>query len=231
VRIEPEISAVSLVLLGRFNPAIFLPAWFARYRLLTDREADSANLVIANNEVVNFEAEWLHLEVFPSRLQMISRTEPFIRLCDLAVRTFREFLPHTPIRALGINRQVHFRVGSFDARDRIGSILAPKEPWGEWGRLLAASPEKEKRGGMRSLTMTQAAPDGRQRGCINVTVEPSRNIGQESDGISVQVNDHFELQDADRTYDSNEIVGLLEDNFQHSLKRSEKIIDHVMSLK
>ena len=36
MRIEPEISGVSVVLLGDFNPAIFTPAWFALHGLLPE---------------------------------------------------------------------------------------------------------------------------------------------------------------------------------------------------
>ena len=41
MRIEPEISDVSVVLLGDFNPAIFTPAWFALHGLLPERVADA----------------------------------------------------------------------------------------------------------------------------------------------------------------------------------------------
>ena len=50
MRIEPEISGVSVVLLGDFNPAIFTPAWFALHDLLPESVADDADLRIAHRQ-------------------------------------------------------------------------------------------------------------------------------------------------------------------------------------
>ena len=61
---------------------------------------------------------------------------------DFLERTFGEFLPHTPIFRMGINRQVHFTVGSEDARNEIGLKLAPHEPWGEWADALDRQPPR-----------------------------------------------------------------------------------------
>ena len=47
MRIEPEISSVSVILLGDFNPAIFTPAWFALHDLLPKGAAESADLNVA----------------------------------------------------------------------------------------------------------------------------------------------------------------------------------------
>ena len=68
MRIEPEISGVSVVLLGDFNPAIFTPAWFVLHGLLQEDVADSAELRIAHPPGhSNSSAEWLRIQVTSER--------------------------------------------------------------------------------------------------------------------------------------------------------------------
>ena len=227
MRIEPEIGGVAVVLLGSFNPSIFTPAWFVRRGLLSDRMEEEAKLHVAHPEITVFDADWLHLEVRSDRLSAETVQDPHVRVCDLLVRTFGEHLQHTPVRAFGVNRNVHFRVRDLGVRDRIGRTLAPTNAWGAWGKCLEPGGEH---GGMTSLTMTQVNPEGRSKGGrLNVTVEPSRRVGNGRDGIFVTVNDHFVVSDS-RNDSSAGVVELLVEHFEESRSRSEGIIDQVMSL-
>ncbi len=229
MRIEPELAGVSLVLLGNFNPSIFVPAWFGWRGLLSQEVVDSADLTIAHPQITQFSAGWLRLQVVPERFSISTAHAPSIRLRDLAVRIFREQLPHTRLTAMGINREVHFPVGNFGDRDQIGKLLAPIEPWGDWAQELGLDREL---GGMTSLTMTRLDPEGRPPGSrINVTVEPSNRIGDGSTGIYVRVNDHYAARDSESQMATSDIVTMLEMNFDGSLRRADQIVDHVMSLK
>ncbi len=226
MRIEPEISSASVVLLGDFNPAIFTPAWFALHGLLPERVADSADLRGAHQQVTAFETDWLQLQVTVDRFFVGTSQAPYVRLCDLVMRTFKEYLYHTPLKAFGINRWVHFRVSDLAERDRIGRFLAPVEPWGEWAQKLDLS---GKGGGMTSLKMSQLAPEGRPSGDqINVTVEPSARIAG-GVGVYVQVNDHYSSDNAE-VGSAEHLMKLLGDHFNMSLRLSDEIIDHIMSL-
>lgn len=227
MRIEPEISSVNVVLLGDFNPAIFTPAWFALHGLLPEGVAESADSQVVHQQVTEFTTDWLRLQVTVDRFSIETLQAPYVRLCDLVVRTFKEYLHHTPIGAFGINRQVHFRVKSSAERDRIGRTLAPVEPWGAWGQDLGLDGEY---GGMTSLTMSQLNLEGRPTGGqINVTVEPSNRIGKGRTGVYVRVNDHYAIDDANlRT--AERLMELFETSFDTSLERSNRIIDHIMSL-
>ncbi len=227
MRIEPEISGVRVVLAGQFNPAIFTPAWFAMHAILPRSVEANAKLQIAHPQVTIFSTDWLHLEVTTDHFQVETRQAPYIRLRDLVMRVFKEHLHHTPVNAFGINRDVHFQVSSGVARDRIGRTLAPVEPWGDWSHDLGSAGEQ---GGMTSLTMSQVDPQGRPKGGrINVTVEPSNRIGQGRVGVYVRVNDHYTIEDtAPRALEL--LMELFEDDFEASLRRSDVIIDHVMSL-
>ena len=227
MRIEPEISGVSIVLLGEFNPAIFTPAWFAMHGLLPESAAESAILEVAHQRVTAFSTDWLRLEVTHNRFSINTLQAPYIRLRDLVARVFKEHLYHTPLNAFGINRDVHFQVSSLTVRDRMGRTLAPVEPWGTWSHALGLDGES---GGMTSLTMSQIDPEGRPKGGrINVKVEPSSRIGQGRLGVYVQVNDHYAINDTGPGT-GERLMKLFEDNFDTSLSRGDDIVDHIMSL-
>lgn len=228
MRIEPEIVGGSVVLRGHFNPSIFTPQWFAWHELLPKKTVDVAKLEIAHTLITEFNADWLHLQIIPERFLLSTTQSPVVRMRDLAVRIFREHLPHTRLNAMGINREVHFSVSSFSKRDQIGRLLAPVEPWGDWGKKLEPDGEH---GGMTSLTMTQVNLEGRPPGGqVNVTVEPSKKIGEDRPGVYVRVNDHYTIKNPEDQMATSKIVTLLEENFDESLRRADQIIDHVMSL-
>ncbi|MDE2752115.1 MAG: hypothetical protein OXI83_06015 [Gemmatimonadota bacterium] len=227
MRIEPEIDGANIVLLGNFNPSILTPAWFVNCGLLPEGVETTAKLHVAHSEVTAFDAEWLELRVQQDSFLAGTTKAPHTRICDLVLELFGKHLAHTPVKALGINRTVHFRVGGMQARDRVGRTLAPTTVWGEWCAALEPGGEH---GGMTSLTMTQVSVEGRAKGGrISVTVEPSRRIGDGIDGIYVAVNDHYVIVDGS-AQPGEHIVNLLSDNFEKSVRHSETLIDHVMSL-
>ena len=227
MRIEPEFSSVGIVVLGDFNPAVFTPAWFALHDLLPKSVANNADLKVAHPQIAAFDADWIHLQVTVDRFSADTPQAPHVRVRDLVVRVFKEHLIHTPLQAFGVNHNVHFRLRSAEERDRIGRTLAPTAPWGACGRDRLRLDSEH--GGMTSLTMSQLRPGGRAAGGqINVTVEPSKRISDERLGVNVRVNDHYAIDAASGT--AERLVTLLEENFDGSLKRSDEIIDQVMSL-
>ncbi len=226
MRIEPEIGGVTLVLVGHFNPAILTPAWFSLQGLLPKDAADNAELLIGHSEITSFRSDWLALQATSDRLSVDSTQAPYVRLRDLMVRLFREHLPHTPIRAFGINRNVHFNVKTRNQRDRIGQALAPTAAWGDWERELDLSGEL---GGLKSLTMIGKKPPNRsEMDEIATTVEPSNRVGDGSTGVYVGVNDHY--TNAEGPDSSSQLIKLLEVCFDESIRRSNAIVDHIMSL-
>lgn len=227
MRIEPEIGGANVVVVGEFNPAIFTPAWFALHGLLPGSAADDAEAVFVASEFAAFSFDWLVLEVMAERFEVRTAQEPLVRVCDLVAKIFHERLDDAPVTALGINREVHFRVENREARDRIGRALAPVEPWGALGSNLGLD---RPHGGLASLTMSGIHPGGRPaEDRINVTVEPSHRIGDGRLGVFVKVNDHYALGEAAAGAGAHP-TALLEKNFDESLKRSDGIVDHIMSL-
>jgi hypothetical protein len=229
MRIAPEIGDVSIVLVGNLNPLIFHPSWFVRNQLFTEKEGEVAEINVIHSEISQFRMEWLTVRVEQTRFTAQTQEAPFVRLADLVVRTFKEFLVHTPIGMLGINRNVHFSVSDESTRNRIGKALAPHEPWGEWAKHIEGS-APEKRGGMRSLSMEQRDLDDRRRGRLLIKVEPSSRL-EGGIGIYAAVNDHYEIDDPKNPAGCHDIIDILEKRFDKSIQRSEWLIDQVMALK
>ena len=89
-------------------------------------------------------------------------------------------LPHTPVRACGINPAAHYQLESVEYWHKIGHTLAPKDLI--WNDLFVKP-------GLKNLTIqSKAKPDDLNE--RNITVEPS---GRFSPGLFIQVNNHFGL--------------------------------------
>jgi hypothetical protein len=220
---EYEQSNASIVLLGNFNPSIFSPAWFARYGLLTDEQVAAAEVTVVHPEVSIFTADWVEIRVENQRFQAQSSISP-IQIRDLVLKTFVDYLPHTPIHSLGINRQAHHKLPSAEHRMRFGRALAPLAPWGEWGQEMEKS---ESPAGVLSLTMYQPRTD-RPKGHLQITAQPSQRIAR-AFGVFFQVNDHYEVASRENLAGCEEIMQLLDKNFESSLERSDRILDQVLT--
>ena len=195
--ITPELQAVSVVLVGDFNPKIFQPAWFASQEMIWKSEADDAKIDIIHHEVTSFSLDWVKLAVTAERFSVTSESESHYDVMrDLVINCFA-LLKHTPIRLMGINRTMHFRMSSEDAVNSLGFRLVPPEPW----QSLLPS------GAMRSLTMESLRKQ--PEGYIRVEVEPSAKINP---GIFIAVNHHYIIGKG-----AEEVVSLLQHEWASSL--------------
>ena len=227
MRIEPEIGQCTIVLLGRFNPLIFAPHWFFKHDLLSAEQVEAAKVGFITEQISVLTFGKIRLQAEVARLSMETAEAPWIDLCDFAARTLT-VIPSTPINQMGINRLVHFSVGTEERRNRIGQILAPLEPWGEWGKEIAESPP-ERRGGCIDLTMRLPRIGEGYKGHLQISVQPSVHI-RGNVGIYALTNDHYDVGPITETADCVAITKLLIDNFERSIERSEQLIDQVMSL-
>jgi hypothetical protein len=228
LRIEPEIGGCMVVLLGQFAPLMFSPLWFAKNNIVSSDTADAALIGILHQDLAQLRIGKFQLQVQVGRLQAETTEAPWVDLSDFVARTFTEALLATPINQMGINRIVHFSVGSEEIRDRIGKTLAPNEPWGEFGRAIAAT-KSAGRGGCIDVTMYLPTSGDGFKGHMQVSVQPSARI-KGNIGIYVQTNDHYDVGKLEEITDCTAIMKLLIDNFEKSVQFSDSIIDHLMSL-
>ncbi|NKC16743.1 MAG: hypothetical protein GKR94_32480 [Gammaproteobacteria bacterium] len=212
---EPDIHGTSVVLLGDFNPKIFQPSWFGAQGLIRPTEAETAEVKIIHPDVVEFSLEWVQVQVTRERFSADTRQDAFFEvLRDLVLGTF-DLLSHTPVRRMGINVQMHFRMPSEDAWHSFGHKIAPKDLWTE----LLDNP------GLANLTMQGGRPD-EYDGHIQVQVQPSRQLSPH--GIHLAVNDDYMLKGKDSTTGSKGMMEVLQNSWVQSLERSRSIINTLM---
>jgi len=174
-----------VVLLGAFNPTIFQPRWFASQGLLSQGEADSAEIQIIHPQVCQFNTEGFYLQVTPDRFLLGSKPDAVSEpVRDLASGTFF-ILEHTPLTALGINRQMHFKLRSETEWHRLGDKLTPKEPW---KGLLPSRP------GMETIQISSIVPDQPSGTMVNVIVQPSKHV---THGAYFEVNNQYRFSSAE----------------------------------
>ncbi len=211
-----ELDAISIVLLGSFNPLIFQPAWFAAEGLVPSEEIDSDHVTVEmiHPQVCAFSTEWFTIEVTPDRLVAFTSNAEFRDpLYDLVLSTFR-LLRFTPIGAMGLNTDQHYRVPSEDAWHAVGHHFAPAENW----TSVLAKP------GMRSLTMEGVRPD-KHLGHVRVKVEPSVRIHP---GVFIEVNEHFVAPDPETTKGGEHIMAILEQVWPSTGERASKVVEEVL---
>jgi hypothetical protein len=173
------LESVAVVIKGLFNAAIFSPQWFRDQNLVGSAEMATQQIDLITRDIALFRMGWLSCQVNPEGLQLsTSEPEEFERLRDAAIGVLR-ILAHTPISALGINRDVHLSVDSEEQWHKIGDVLTPKTIWED----SLSSP------GMKNVTIWGARPD-EYAGRVQVQVEPSARI---SLAVFVGHNDHFTL--------------------------------------
>ena len=182
-QLEREQSVFAVVILGDFNPAIFHPLWYAQNELIPNEEVADAIDVVTSDQVSTFLHNNVHVQVERHRFGLTTKDPsraPYLR--DLAVGTFT-LLEHSPLNAIGLNREMRFKMLTADAWNEVGHCLAPKEPW----MGILETP------GMRVVAM-----EGKRADCeadqITIRVQPASGL---ENGVFVAVNQHYNLKKSD----------------------------------
>ena len=187
----PELSGIAIVGAGSFNPAIFQPSWLREKELIAENAAvDAQQRLVVSPELTAFTADWLTAQV--TLQQAVFATVEAGRdvdLRDVVVGIF-QLLPETPVDAVRINLDTHFRVEAEPVWHAIGDAVLPKAFWeplfgdGNWLRRPDDGVV-----GLRSVTaeVARVSPPG----YVRVEVAPSVRIAL--NGVYVGVNSHFQL--------------------------------------
>lgn len=227
MRYEPEHSGCSIVLLGQFNPAIFQPAWLKELTIEPGASADQIDLKLIHRDLASFSIEntrSYHVE--KERFQLETASGPWVKISDICNQIFGEHLIHTPLRAFGINRSVHFRLPTSEARMALGRKLAPIDPWGDFGSSLE-NDDPELEGGLQSLVMRRISKLDEASVQTNVTIEPSGRIA-DGRGVFMQINAHYSLTEEEDTQGASKVMELLVTHFEQSIDEAESIITSIM---
>lgn len=224
-----EEQAASAVLLGNFNPAIFNPDWLAREGIIGGQEAEDSRIDVIHPELSRFEVSGLVFDINSERFAVHARMEPFVRLADIIADVFGDRLSHTPLTALGLNYAAHFQVRDWKQQSALGRLLAPIEPWGEWGQKLKGDSPRSS-GGLANLTMLQQRPDERVGGAIQISIQPSKKI-EAGKGVFFQFNDHFDGGEEDKLINYPQLcVDKIEGSFSNARQILNSIVETARSL-
>jgi hypothetical protein len=201
--------------------------------LIGQLEYDDSDVQIISPEITQFRCGWLVCSVTRDTMQFsTSNEEEFERLRDAMVGVLR-ILENTPIAAMGINRFVHFGIETPERWHSVGDTLVPKNYWED----VLILP------GLRNLTLYGVRPD-KQAGRIQIAIEPSNRMPH---GIEVTHNDHYDLRLVDSQPTDRDLafitttetaesaspdkiaiaLDILRSDFQSSIDRSNRLIDHV----
>lgn len=207
----PDRYTRSIVLLGDFNPKIYQPAWFAAENLIGKQEAEGAKIGVIHPDVSIFSVDWARIEILRERF-LVETTQQLIDkpLRDLVLGTF-SILRHTPIRVLGINTSMHFRVASDEIYHNAGHRLAPKDIW----EGVLDSP------GLTRIMMRESVRRDGKRGYIDVRIEPSAEV---MPGLFITVNDHYECDASQEVIGCDKVLTILKDDWEVATARAEEII-------
>lgn len=208
-----EINGSSVVLIGSFNPAIFQPEWFARNGLMPQGEVDDAKVQVVHPQVSQFETErfvvQVTLERFNAQTKPSATVEP---LRDLVLGTFY-ILEHTPITAMGLNRLMHFALGSEHSWHNLGDKLVPKEPWKQ---VL------DQRPGLRTVEIIAQQQEG-SVASVMVKVQPSVLVQW---GAYFEVNEHYPASEQPAL---KSMMGILKDRWEGMQENGERIAKHILA--
>lgn len=204
------LDSINVVVKGHFNAAIFSPAWLFHQKLIGADEYADAEVEIVTSEIALFRTGWLRCQVTPDTFQ-VSTNDPaeFERVRDAAVGVLSA-LSHTPVAALGINRETHISSRDRDHYHAIGDQLAPK---GFWEPILNLPVT-------RQLVMWGQRPDN-FGGRVQIDVEPSMRF---PGYVFVSYNDHFNLHTVEHQPTTRDEAWSLEAEQSNMLEASaEKI--------
>ena len=180
----------SIVFLGSFNPQIFHPTWFERAGLVTSEEeakilndAKHHNLVVTPDVSRCEIGDDITIECLSERLIINAATSLVEERIKTIAYGILEKLPHTPIRAIGLNYNQVFGSRDIDEWHLIGDILAPKDKI--WSKVMTSRP------GMSLLRMEDLIP-GPPPVRVWSTIEP---IGEKHPPyrFSIKTNWHTNL--------------------------------------
>lgn len=231
---ELAVDTASIVIKGNLNPSKFSVQELQNQGLVSPDDTSKAVQKFSTPDISILETKGMRLLGNRELLQLTAQqADQFKLLRDLAVNILRLF-KEEPVSVMGINRDVHFSIGTANAWHKIGDTLVPKEVW--TGVLDYV--------GMASTTVQAARPD-RYRGYRQVTVQPSNAVPQ---GVYVSHNDHYMLELTDEAPSSREqlhtllheqatadvkkvgiAIKILNEEWDKSMTRASAVIERVAS--
>ncbi len=225
--VRAELAGVSVVAAGAFNPAIFHPWWFVDKGLLPANTIEEAleKDHVAVRELAAFTADWLSVQVTLDQavLSTVEEGREF-DLRDIA-KSVLDLLPETPVNAIGLNGDAHFRVDTEDAWHAIGDQFLPKDFWQplfegeEWTRRTDGRSV-----GLRSMTV-EAWRKG-VPGYVRTEVAPSARLSPY--GVYTGINAHFQLTLGEERGNGYQAARIVEEHWETTRRLERDLIERIL---
>lgn len=222
-----SIQRASIVILGNFNPVIFQPEWFRRFKILPEQEIAAAleekviakpsasfqivsgyiNIISTLKTELNFPSYGLIAQ--PTRFEFYSdKKSCFQELAEATIKIF-ELLSHTPVNSIGLNFLADFAIENVENTLK---TLFPTSP----DIAKEAFGEEYKVGGKFFFNQTN---------CNNqVLVQPSEQI---ENGIHINFNFRTKIV----SHNTEELLSAIRENYDTNLKEAEKITQTLLNIK
>lgn len=231
----PERHSVSIVLLGKFNPAIFQPFWFSECGLISRESAGAATVGVIHQDVAQFAVESFSAEITQIRAKFETNDPANTQILrDVVASTFA-ILEHTPIAKFGFNSNKTFYLSSEEEWHSYGHHFGPKQSW----NAVIESP------GLLDVTMVGTRA-GSKSDRIQISTGPSpeskRQVSPDGAepvstsiryGIRIDLNEHYDLEKEPNTSvsDRNDcLLQTLQSDWNGFLKHSDEVSDHLLSV-
>jgi hypothetical protein len=240
----PEISAATIVLVGKFNISDFLPKTMIENGVIT--EQDIPDLVwntYVPSQKLDLELLWGQIIVTTHQLQVKAKDTPHIAASDF-VRSAMGFVSEeVKVVAMGVNLEGHFKFEFPYQRDKIGVKLVPPTAWGKWGeevqQQIETAVDPKEHGGVVNVTMRKLRVGEKDmHGFTDVRVQASPSFPDT--GIYITVNDHFQIDNKGKLFTVEdlmrsdivdrkaELMHVLESRFDAIVGASFKIMDGIL---
>jgi hypothetical protein len=225
-----ELSGISVIAVGAFNPAIFQPLWFAEKKLMPPNAIDEAmeKDFMATREIAAFTADWLAVQVTLTQLSFSTVEEGReMDIRDLVKGVF-ELLPETPVDAVGVNADAHFRVGSEEEWHAIGDQFLPKDFWQplfddeQWKRR----PGSDQTVGLRSMTVEATRED--IPSYVRTELAPSVRVTPL--GVYAGVNAHFQLTVGERQGKGVNVAEVISEHWDSTRAIEKELIERILEI-
>jgi hypothetical protein len=230
----PDLSGVTIVGGGSFNPAIIHPRWLADKDLIPENAAehamkpDPSQPLLVSPQLSVFVADWLSVQV--TQEQAVFSTVDQGRELDLRdfARSVFELLPETPVDAIGINADTHFKSGSEEAWHTFGDRFLPKDFWEPIFEddIWRKRPDGQ-RAGMRVMTVEVNRDDPELPGHVRVELAPS--VRATPYGIYIGINAHFQLtKTGDKRGTADDAARVLIDQWHDTREIESRLISRLL---
>lgn len=204
-------EALSVVLVGDFNPVILQPFWFSSKKLIGPEEAKGADVEVIHNELVRFSLNWISFDFTKKRLEFRTTQKPYYNPLKDLVESVINSIDFKP-EAFGINHIYDFSLRDAEQYYKIGDTLSPLAMW--------ESEFKEPR--LKEVGIIESKRKDGLDGMRRVTISPSSDDSIEF-GICFNINNHFNI-----SKDKSEMYSTLIENWDSSIKDSISIATLVL---